>query len=165
MRFISCLHVLVSKIKTRCITFDVFNIWSSQMPVWLLFSALVIFQIDLKKAQGIAPEDKGGEFLFSIFSAFSHAKICHTFSFIYLICILSLFILAFHAWIFQTWYASLWRKTVKDCRVFFFHVCFAGFMTLSFAWLGFSYREPRVVTVHILQSDLKNQESADSSGL
>lgn len=45
----------------------------------------------------------------------------------------------------------------KQSRIagFFFHVCFAGFMTLSFAWLGFSYREPRVVRVHILQSDLK----------
>lgn len=28
---------------------------------------LCTFQIDLKKAQGIAPEDKGGEFVFSIF--------------------------------------------------------------------------------------------------
>lgn len=56
-------------------------------------------------------------------------------------------------------------KQSRIAGVFFFHVCFAGFMTLSFAWLGFSYWEPRVVTVHILQSDLKNQESADSSGL
>lgn len=33
------------------------------------FSALLIFQTDLKKAQEKAPEDKGEKFVFSIFSS------------------------------------------------------------------------------------------------
>lgn len=35
-----------------------------QILVWLVFSCVVSFQFDLKKAQEITPEDKGGEFAF-----------------------------------------------------------------------------------------------------
>lgn len=54
-------------------------------------------------------------------------------------------------------YATYFPSSISFAGLqgFFPHVCFVGFMTLSFAWLGFSNREPRVVTVHILQSDLK----------